>query len=241
MKDFIVEQLLNGFLVTAFPVALIAGFISFLSPCVLPLVPGYLSFAAGFSANRGKVFLGSLLFVGGFSVVFISYGALFGSLGNQLAAHEKIISRLLGILTIFLGFLFLGKFPMAPTFRPAMKTTGGLIGAPILGFLFGVGWTPCIGPALAAVQTLAFTESSALRGAILSLGYCLGLGLPFIASGLFLDRSQRLRRFLVRRGDLISKIGGFFLIAIGLLQVTGTWGQIMNSLRSLISDFIPVI
>ncbi len=241
MKDFIVEQLLNGFLVTAFPVALIAGFISFLSPCVLPLVPGYLSFAAGFSANRGKVFLGSLLFVGGFSVVFISYGALFGSLGNQLAAHEKIISRFLGVLTIFLGFLFLGKFPMAPTFRPAMKTTGGLIGAPILGFLFGVGWTPCIGPALAAVQTLAFTESSALRGAILSLGYCLGLGLPFIASGLFLDRSQRLRRFLVRRGDLISKIGGFFLIAIGLLQVTGTWGQIMNSLRSLISDFIPVI
>lgn len=241
MKDFIVEQLLNGFLVTAFPVALIAGFISFLSPCVLPLVPGYLSFAAGFSANRGKVFLGSLLFVGGFSVVFISYGALFGSLGNQLAAHEKIISRLLGILTISLGFLFLGKFPMAPTFRPAMKTTGGLIGAPILGFLFGVGWTPCIGPALAAVQTLAFTESSALRGAILSLGYCLGLGLPFIASGLFLDRSQRLRKFLVRRGDLISKIGGFFLIAIGLLQVTGTWGQIMNSLRSLISDFIPVI
>ncbi|MEI7696707.1 MAG: cytochrome c biogenesis CcdA family protein [Actinomycetes bacterium] len=241
MKDFIVEQLLNGFLVTAFPVAFIAGFISFLSPCVLPLVPGYLSFAAGFSANRGKVFLGSLLFVGGFSVVFISYGALFGSLGNQLAAHEKIISRLLGILTIFLGFLFLGKFPMAPTFRPAMKTTGGLIGAPILGFLFGVGWTPCIGPALAAVQTLAFTESSALRGAILSLGYCLGLGLPFIASGLFLDRSQRLRKFLVRRGDLISKIGGFFLIAIGLLQVTGTWGQIMNSLRSLISDFIPVI
>ena len=241
MKDFIVEQLLNGFLVTAFPVALIAGFISFLSPCVLPLVPGYLSFAAGFSANRGKVFLGSLLFVGGFSVVFISYGALFGSLGNQLAAHEKIISRLLGILTIFLGFLFLGKFPMTPTFRPAMKTTGGLIGAPILGFLFGVGWTPCIGPALAAVQTLAFTESSALRGAILSLGYCLGLGLPFIASGLFLDRSQRLRKFLVRRGDLISKIGGFFLIAIGLLQATGTWGQIMNSLRSLISDFIPVI
>ena len=241
MKDFIVEQLLNGFLVTAFPVALIAGFISFLSPCVLPLVPGYLSFAAGFSANRGKVFLGSLLFVGGFSVVFISYGALFGSLGNQLAAHERIISRFLGVLTIFLGFLFLGKFPMAPTFRPAMKTTGGLIGAPILGFLFGVGWTPCIGPALAAVQTLAFTESSALRGAILSFGYCLGLGLPFIASGLFLDRSQRLRKFLVRRGDLISKIGGFFLIAIGLLQVTGTWGQIMNSLRSLISDFIPVI
>jgi cytochrome c-type biogenesis protein len=122
-----------------------------------------------------------------------------------------------------------------------MKTTGGLIGAPILGFLFGIGWTPCIGPALAAVQTLAFQESSAVRGALLSLGYCLGLGLPFIASGLFLDRSERLRKVLVRRGDLISKIGGIFLITIGLLQVIGIWGQIMNSLRSLISDFIPVV
>lgn len=241
MRDFFVEQIFSGFLITAFPIAFIAGLISFLSPCVLPLVPGYLSFAAGFSASRGKIFLGSTLFVGGFSVVFISYGALFGGIGNELAAREALISRLLGILTIFLGFIFLGKFPMAPTFRPSIKTTGGLIGAPLLGFLFGVGWTPCIGPALAAVQTLAFQESSAARGAVLSLGYCLGLGLPFIASGVFLDQSVKLRKFLVRRGDLISKIGGAFLIAIGVLQVTGTWGQIMNSTRSLISDFIPVV
>jgi cytochrome c-type biogenesis protein len=151
------------------------------------------------------------------------------------------ISRLLGVLTIFLGLIFLGKFPMLPTLRPRMKTTGGLIGAPLLGFLFGVGWTPCIGPALAAVQTLAFQESSAMRGAVLSLGYCLGLGLPFITSGLFLDRSEKLRKYLLRRGDLISKIGGLFLIAIGLLQVTGLWGQIMNLSRSMISNFIPVI
>ena len=241
MKDFFVEQIMSGFLVAAFPVAFIAGVISFLSPCVLPLVPGYLSFAAGFSVNRGKLFLGSLLFVAGFSTVFISYGAIFGGLGNQLAANEEFISRLLGGLTIFLGLIFLGKFPMSPTLRPRMKTTGGLIGAPLLGFLFGVGWTPCIGPALAAVQTLAFQESSAMRGAVLSLGYCLGLGLPFIASGVFLDRSQKLRKYIVRRGDLISKIGGLFLIAIGLLQVTGQWGQIMNLSRSMISDFIPVI
>ena len=241
MKDFFVEQILNGFLITAFPIAVIAGLVSFLSPCVLPLVPGYLSFAAGFSNNRGKVFLGSLLFVLGFSIVFISYGAIFGGLGNQLAANEKIISRVLGVLTILLGFIFLGKFPMARTFRPQMKTTGGLIGAPILGFLFGVGWTPCIGPALAAVQTLAFQESSAMRGAFLSLGYCLGLGIPFIASGVFFDRSEKLRKILVRRGDLITKIGGVFLIALGILQVTGTWGQLINSMRSLISDFIPVV
>ncbi len=241
MKDIFVEQIMSGFLITALPVAFIAGVISFLSPCVLPLVPGYLSFAAGFSLNRGKVFLGSILFVLGFSVVFISFGAIFGGLGNRLVANEDLISRVLGLITIFLGFIFLGKFPFAPTFRPRIKTNGGLIGAPILGFLFGVGWTPCIGPTLAAVQTLAFQESSASRGAFLSLGYCLGLGLPFIASGIFLDRSEKLRKYLVKRGDLISKIGGVFLIAIGLLEVTGLWGQLMNSTRSLISDFIPVL
>ena len=241
MKDFFVEQIMSGFLITALPVAFIAGVISFLSPCILPLVPGYLSFAAGFSASRGKVFLGSILFVLGFSIVFASFGAIFGGLGNQLVANEGLISIILGVITIFLGFVFLGKFPFAPTFRPTMKTTGGLIGAPILGFLFGVGWTPCIGPALAAVQTLAFQESSAARGAILSVGYCFGLGLPFIASGVFLDRSEKLRKYLVKRGDLITKIGGVFLIALGLLQVTGLWGQLMNSLRSLISDFIPVV
>ncbi|CAB4700127.1 unannotated protein [freshwater metagenome] len=241
MKDFFVEQIMSGFLVTALPVAFLAGVISFLSPCVLPLVPGYLSFAAGFSANRGKVLLGSILFVLGFSAVFVSYGAIFGGIGNHLAANEDVISRILGLITIFLGFVFLGKFPFAPTFRPTIKTTGGLIGAPVLGFLFGIGWTPCIGPALAAVETLAFQESSAARGALLSLGYCFGLGLPFIASGVFLDRSEKMRKYLVKRGDLISKVGGIFLIVIGVLEVTGLWGQMMNSIRSLISDFIPVV
>ena len=241
MRDFFVEQIMSGFLITALPVAFLAGVFSFLSPCVLPLVPGYLSFAAGFSVNRGKVLLGSILFVLGFSTVFVSYGAIFGGVGNHLAANEDLISRVLGLITIFLGFVFLGKFPFAPTFRPTIKTTGGLIGAPVLGFLFGVGWTPCIGPALAAVETLAFQESSALRGALLSLGYCFGLGLPFIASGIFLDRSEKLRKYLVKRGDLISKIGGVFLILIGILEVTGLWGQMMNSIRALISDFIPVV
>ena len=241
MKDFFVEQIMSGFLITALPVAFIAGVISFLSPCILPLVPGYLSFAAGFSASRGKVFLGSVLFVLGFSVVFVSFGAIFGGLGNQLVANEGLISIILGVITIFLGFVFLGKFPFAPTFRPTMKTTGGLIGAPILGFLFGVGWTPCIGPALATVQTLAFQESSAARGAILSFGYCIGLGAPFIASGLYLDKSERLRKYLTKRGDLISKIGGVLLILIGIAQVLGLWTDLMISMRSLISDFAPVI
>jgi cytochrome c-type biogenesis protein len=241
VRDFFVDQIFSGALIAAFPFAFIAGVVSFLSPCVLPLVPGYLSFAAGFSVNRGKVFLGSLLFVLGFSAVFVSYGAIFGGLGNQLSANEEVISRVLGVLTIFLGFIFYGRFPFSPTIRPKMRTTGGLLGAPLLGVLFGVGWTPCIGPALAAVQTLSFQESSALRGAILSFGYCLGLGLPFIISGLTLDKSMKLRSIIYRRGDLVSKIGGVFLIAIGVLQVLGIWSQLMISLRSLISNFIPVI
>jgi len=241
MKDFFVEQIFSGVLVTAFPFAVIAGVISFLSPCVLPLVPGYLSFAAGFSVSRGKVLLGSFLFVLGFSAVFVSFGAVFGGLGNTLSAHEEFISRILGLVTIFLGFIFYGRFPFSPTIRPKMRTNGGLLGAPLLGVLFGIGWTPCIGPALAAVQTLAFQESSAVRGAVLSFGYCLGLGLPFILSGLFMDKSAKLRSIIYRRGDVISKIGGVFLIAIGVLEVLGLWSQLMNSMRSLISDFIPVV
>jgi cytochrome c-type biogenesis protein len=241
MTDFFVEQLFSGFLLTAFPLALLAGLISFASPCVLPLVPGYLAFAAGFSNSRGKVLLGSTLFVLGFSALFVSYGALFGELGSRVATNEESITRVLGVFTIVMGVIFLGAFPLMPTIKPKISTSGGLIGAPILGFLFGVGWTPCIGPALASVQALAFQESSALRGAVLSLGYCIGLGLPFIATGLFLDKSQPIRKFLIKRGGVISKTGGAILILIGLLQLFGIWADLMISLRSLISDFNPVI
>ena len=241
MSDFIVNHLMSGFLLSAFPLAILAGLISFLSPCVLPLVPGYLSFAAGFSTSRGKVFLGSLLFVFGFTALFVSYGALFGEIGARIATNETVITRVLGVFTIAMGVIFLGVFPLMPTIKPKISTTGGLIGAPLLGFLFGVGWTPCIGPALATVEALAFQESSAMRGAILSLGYCLGLGLPFIATGIFFDKSQSLRKFMVKRGGVVSKVGGALLIVIGILQLSGIWAELMISLRSLISDFVPVI
>ncbi len=241
MIDFLVNQIFSGFLLAAFPIAILAGLISFISPCVLPLVPGYLSFAAGYSNAKGRVFLGSILFVLGFSVLFVSYGALFGGIGSYISTNDEVITRVLGVVTILLGLLFMGRFPMAPTFSPKISTTGGLIGAPLLGFLFGIGWTPCIGPALATVQTLAFQESSAARGALLSFGYCIGLGAPFIASGLYLDKSAHLRKFLTKRGDLISKIGGVFLILIGIAQLLGLWTDLMASLRSLITDFAPVI
>ena len=207
----------------------------------MPLVPGYLSFAAGYSKAKGRVFIGSLLFVLGFSVLFISYGALFGGIGSRISTNEEAITRVLGVITILLGLIFMGRFPMMRTFSPKVATNGGLIGAPLLGFLFGIGWTPCIGPALATVQTLAFQESSAVRGAILSFGYCIGLGAPFIASGLYLDKSASLRRYLTKRGDLISKIGGALLILIGIAQLLGIWTDLMISLRSMITEFAPVI
>jgi cytochrome c-type biogenesis protein len=241
MIDFLVDQLFSGFLLVAFPIAILAGLISFLSPCVLPLVPGYLSFAAGYSKAKGRVFLGSILFVLGFSVLFISYGALFGGIGARISTNDEVITRVLGVITILLGLIFMGSIPMMRTFSPKIATNGGLIGAPLLGFLFGIGWTPCIGPALATVQTLAFQESSAARGAILSFGYCIGLGAPFIASGLYLDKSERLRKYLTKRGDLISKIGGVLLILIGIAQVLGLWTDLMISMRSLITEFAPVI
>jgi len=128
-----------------------------------------------------------------------------------------------------------------PQVKPKISTHGGLIGAPVLGFLFGVGWTPCIGPGLASVQALAFQESSAIRGAILSFGYCLGLGIPFIATGLFFDKSKGIRKFALQRGEKISQIGGVLLILIGVLQLSGLWGNLMIELRSSISDFVPVI
>lgn len=241
MSNFVVEQLAGGTLLAALPIALLAGLISFLSPCVLPLVPGYVAYATGFASSRGKVLLGSTLFVLGFTLLFASYGLAFGGLGSQIAANEEIITKILGIFTIAMGAIFIGIFPFAPTIAPKISTTGGIAGAPLLGILFGVGWTPCIGPALATVQTLAFTESSAVRGAILSIGYGIGLGIPFILSGLYLDRSKKIRTFFLRNGSTVSKVGGLLLILIGFMQFTGVWSDLMINLRSLISEFVPVI
>jgi cytochrome c-type biogenesis protein len=241
MRSFVVDQLMGGTLIAALPIAIVAGLLSFLSPCVLPLVPGYVAYATGFASTKGRVLIGSLLFVLGFTFVFASFGLAFGGLGSQIAAHEELITKILGTFTVLMGLVFLGLFRFVPTFHPKVSTTGGIAGAPLLGALFGIGWTPCIGPALATVQTLAFDEGSALRGAILSIGYSIGLGIPFILSGLFLDRSKKIRGYFLRKGSLISNLGGALLITIGLMQISGVWADVMINLRSLISDFVPVI
>jgi cytochrome c-type biogenesis protein len=243
MFDFFVDIIFDGNLLIASAVAIFAGVVSFASPCVLPLVPGYLSYAAGMTEvrSRGRAALGSILFVLGFSVLFISYGAIFGSLGSKISSNSNLISVVLGLLTIAMGVVFLFNQKFYRSFKPVWKVRAGLVGAPMLGLLFGVGWTPCIGPTLAAVQTLSFLESSALRGAILSFAYCVGLGSPFILVGIFFDKSNRLRKFISRHGNYLTLIGGVFLILIGILQVIGLWADVMNSLRGWISDFAPVI
>ena len=241
MKQDLVNYLLSGNLILALPIAALAGLISFASPCVIPLVPGYLTYAAGFSKNRGKLLLGSLLFVLGFTALFITYGALFGSLGSNISANSKIITKFLGIFTIIMGLIFMGRIKYMRTFKVNKIANSGLLSAPVLGFLFGLGWTPCIGPALAAVQTLAIESASATRGSILAVAYCFGLGTPFLLSGIFFDRSQAMRKFLSKHGEQISFIGGVLLILIGVLQFTGLWDAWMISLRSLISGFEPVL
>jgi cytochrome c-type biogenesis protein len=185
--------------------------------------------------------LGSFLFVLGFAFLFTSYGLLFGALGDAITRNSDLLIRLLGFLTIFFGLIFMFSEKFYRSFKFPFVASTRLISAPILGFMFGLGWTPCIGPTLGAVQTLAFIEASATRGAILSLAYCIGLGTPFIIFALFLDRSAKLRNYLLQRGKRISFIGGAFLILIGLLQVLGIWETLMAGLRGTISGFIPVI
>jgi cytochrome c-type biogenesis protein len=241
MSDFFVNQIFDGNLLFAALIAIIAGLVSFLSPCVIPLVPGYLAYVSGMAGTRGRMLLGSILFVGGFTLLFTSYGLFFGGLGSVILTNSGWLIRFLGLLTLLFGVIFIFSEKFYRSYKFPVKTTTGLVGAPVLGFMFGLGWTPCIGPTLGAVQTISFIEASAARGAILSIAYCFGLGAPFIFFALFLDKFQGLRNFIMKHRRVITFIGGGFLILIGILQITGTWEDLMAGLRSTISSFVPVI
>ena len=234
----------SGSLVLALPVAAVAGLVSFFSPCVVPLLPGYLSYATGLSgadlenAKRGRMLLGSSLFVLGFSLVFVAYGALFGRVGEWLIVYTRPINIVLGIVTILLGLAFVGAVPFFQRDLRVHKVPAvGLAAAPLLGVLFGLGWTPCIGPTLSAVNLLAVNEGTALRGVVLGLAYSLGLGLPFLVAGVAFRRMLGAVRWVRRHQVWVTRVGGVMLVVVGLLLVTGLWDQWVGVLRSWAGGF----
>jgi cytochrome c-type biogenesis protein len=248
----------DGPLLVAAAVAALAGLISFASPCVLPLVPGYLSYVTGLVGtgartpsaapaaagsvatavrvderpSRARMVTGALLFVLGFTLVFVTISTAFAGLGRVLLQHNDTITRVLGVVTIVVGLGFLGWLPVLQrTARLRARPAVGLAGAPLLGIVFGLGWTPCLGPTLTAVNTLAFQEATAARGAVLGVAYCLGLGVPFVLVALGARWAVGATTFLRRNARTVTRVGGVVLIGVGLMLVTGAWTELMQWLR----------
>ncbi|WP_291050263.1 cytochrome c biogenesis protein CcdA [Herbiconiux sp.] len=248
------EIVLSGQLLLAIPIALLAGLVSFASPCVLPLVPGYLAYVGGISdagaraeggsrkAGRRRMFLGIALFILGFSVIFLAYSAAFGALGTWLVVWQDAITRIMGVVVIVLGLVFIGQFSfLQRTFKPSWRPATGLAGAPVLGIVFGLGWTPCIGPTLGAIQALSLTSGSAWSGVLLGLFYCIGLGVPFLLVALGLDWVTGSVSFLKRHIRTINIVGGALLVAIGVLMVSGLWTIWIYQLQAVINGFVSPI
>lgn len=260
----------DGALWLAIPIAALAGLVSFLSPCVLPLVPGYLGFLGGAVApradgrrgasagtaspdgaqaspvavktaadagGRGRLLLGVLLFIAGFTVVFVAMGVFAGSLGRLFVEYQDIITRVLGILVIALGLVFVGVFGFAQrTFRPQLTQGLGLVGAPLLGVAMGIGWAPCIGPTYAAILSIAYSQADPGRAAVLALAYSLGLGIPFVLIAIGFGWATRSVAFLRRHIRIVNVAGGILLVILGLLMVTGLWTAIMSQLAGVIGS-----
>jgi cytochrome c-type biogenesis protein len=238
----------DGSLLLAVPLAALAGLVSFLSPCVLPLVPGYLSYVTGLTGadlaerSRGRLALGASLFVAGFTAVFVTAGVLAGGVGGFLVDHERSLQRVLGALTVLLGLAFMGVVPwFERDLRVHRKPVVGLTGAPMLGLLFGLGWTPCIGPTLGAVLTLAGTDGSAVRGGVLAVAYCVGLGLPFVLTAIAFRRAMGAFGWVKRHYVWVMRLGGGLLVTIGVLLMTGLWNDLTVAMRVWVSNYTPAV
>lgn len=256
----------SGALWLAIPVAMLAGLVSFLSPCVLPLVPGYLGFLGGAVApkapalagsaavqgerghvatveaahtTRGRLVLGVLLFILGFSLVFVSITALSGTVGVFLLQWGDLITRVLGVVIILMGLVFLGLFGFAQReLRFHVDSKYGVVGAPLLGIALGIGWAPCMGPTLSAIVALSFNAGDPVRASFLGLAYSLGLGIPFLLVALGFGWATRTIGFLRRHIRVVNIIGGVLLIVLGILMVSGLWTDIMSRLTAVMGSVL---
>lgn len=244
------QNAVTGSMLLALPVALLAGLVSFFSPCVVPLLPGYLAYASGMGAadlvaghqRPARALAGTALFVLGFAAVFVAAGVVFGSIGQALVTHQTLISRVVGLLTITMGLIFAGLIPIGRReIRLQRLPAVGLAGAPLLGVVFGLGWTPCIGPTLSVVLSLALTEGSAGRGGLLAFTYALGLGIPFLVAAAAFSRMSRAVELLRRHQQTLLRIGAAAMIVIGILLVTGWWDLATAALRQWAAQFTTAL
>ncbi len=242
MGDTFREIVQAGPVPLAIAVAALAGLVSFLSPCVLPLVPGYLSYVTGLAGadlqdgqRRGRILAGVLLFIAGFTAVFTVTFVLAAGIGLTLKDHTRVVEIVVGLAVIGLGAAFLGLIPgLQREWRLHRLPSAGLVGAPVFGAVFALGWIPCVGPTLGAVLGLAVVGHSPGRAVTLAIAYCLGLGLPFLAFGLGFRRLIGAFAAVRRNGAWVTRIGGALLIAVGLALVTGGWGEFINWLRATV-------
>jgi cytochrome c-type biogenesis protein len=233
---------LNGGLWLAVPIAIAAGLLSFLSPCVLPLVPGYLGYVSGVTSGRektrGRMLAGVGLFVAGFSVVFLAVSLLIGTVGVFVTQYTDVILRIAGVVVIVMGIVFIGQVSfLQRTIKPGWQPRTGLIGAPLLGIVFAVGWTPCVGPTLIAVSSMALDQGNLGRALLIGVAYCIGLGIPFLLVAIGFGWVGSSVRWVKRHIRAVNIAGGVLLIVIGVLMVSGLWRGIISAFGAVINGF----
>jgi cytochrome c-type biogenesis protein len=236
------DVILSGSMLLALPLALLAGIVTFVSPCVLPLVPGYLGYISGSANTKTRVMVGSVLFVLGFTAVFVTLGVLAGTAGLVFMAQNQWVQLILGALVVVFGLALMGQFRfLQRTVKLPISPKVGLLGAPLLGVVFAFGWTPCIGPTLSAVLVLASDTGDPVRGGILATVYSLGIGLPFIAIAAGFNWATKSVDFVKRHLRTFNLVGGGLLVLIGILLMTGLWNRFTMWLQVVIGGYTVIL